>query len=183
MNDLSARRRSSPSRTDQTYSQLREELVEVIGLTGSDVQQSDRFQAIVPPRDRRQVWRKLRDDGFELPGLVLSSRVLLFVTICVLAPVLVLYVVVKNWTAFFSLGELGFLARRLTRPWAIHPPVGCETVREAVLHLTPFSQEDYEAGLWPREDIADKVRLIVARATGTPFDSVTEETRLDDICC
>jgi len=55
-------------------------------------------------------------------------------------------------------------------------------VREAVLHLTPFRRQDYERGFWTSEEIAAKVRLIVARATGTPFPLVTNDTRLDTLC-
>jgi hypothetical protein len=49
------------------------------------------------------------------------------------------------------------------------------------LTVTPFTHEDFKAGLWPREEIAAKVRLLVAKAAGLPVDSVTEETSFCDL--
>ena len=77
---------------------------------------------------------------------------------------------------------LGLLARKVTRPLTIHPPIGCETMQEAALHLTPFRHEDYKAGLWPREDIAARVRWILARELHIPFEAITEKTSLADLC-
>jgi len=101
----------------------------------------------------------------------------------VLVPVIMLACILRNWSILLSLAELSVLARRVTRPWAVQPPVACETVREATLHLTPFTREDYQAGLWPREEVAAKVRWIVSRAVGVPFESVTDETQFLDLGC
>src|SRR5262249_6458769 len=133
--------------------------------------------------ERRRVWQDLRTAGFDVPELALSAYVRLVVTLLVLLPVALVAYAWSNWTVLLSLGELGLLARRLTRPWAIYPPFGCETVQEAVVQLTPFTHADYQAGLWPREEIAAKVRWIVAEVTGVPFEKVTEQTRLNYICC
>jgi hypothetical protein len=168
-----------PSKTDQVYGRLCEALR--ASVTRAEIRPSDRFDILIPPEKRRRVWSRLRTEGLDLPALRLSGKALFLIVFLVLAPVLALYVALKSWTALFSIAELSFLARRIARPWAIHLPRGCETVREAALQLAPFSHEDYLAGLWPRKDIADKVRLIVARAAGVPFESVTEETRFDDL--
>jgi len=64
------------------------------------------------------------------------------------------------------------LSYRLTRPLAVHPPVYCETVLEAALYLTPFKQVDFKAGLWPQEEIAAKVRMIIACSAGVRFQDV-----------
>jgi hypothetical protein len=175
MNEHCRRRRS---KTDQAYDRLRKALQDFV--LHAEIRPSARFDALIPPGERRLVWSRLQMEGLELPALQLSSRALFLIVVLVLAPVLALYVVL-SWTALFSLAELSFLARKVARPWAIHPPRGCETVREAALQLAPFSRQDYQAGLWPRKDIADKVRLIVARAAGVPFESITEETRFSDL--
>ena len=64
---------------------------------------------------------------------------------------------------------------------AIYPPIGCQTLQEAALQLTPFRKEDYQAGLWPHEDIAGKVRLVICEAIGMPFEAVKEESRLSEL--
>jgi hypothetical protein len=168
-----------PSKADEVYDRLCEALRS--SATRAEIRPSDRFDILIPPDERRLVWSRLRTEELDLPALRLSGKALLLIVFLVLAPVLALYVAVRSWTALFSLAELSFLARRITRPWAIHPPHGCETVREAALQLAPFSRQDYQNGLWPRKDIADKVRLIVARAAGVPFESITEETRFSDL--
>ena len=69
----------------------------------------------------------------------------------------------------------------LTRPLAVKPPIACETVHEAVLRLTPFRREDYQAGLRPREELAAKVRLIISEATGVPFAEIHQIHRPDGL--
>ncbi len=86
-----------------------------------------------------------------------------------------------NWTAIFNAIVLGLLGRSATRPLAVHPPRGCRTIEEAVVCITPFSREDYKAGLWPPEAIAAKVRWLVAWEALLPMDAVTDETRLKDV--
>jgi hypothetical protein len=168
------------SKTNRTFHYLREKLLEIYPIQVDELTSSARFDRLIAADERRRVWQKLREAGFDLPELTLSSRVFLAAALIVMAPVALLAYFL-NWTVVLSLAELGLLARKVTRPLAIYPPIGCETVQEAVLHLTPFRQEDYKAGLWPREDIAAKVRWITARAAGLPFETVTNETRLLDI--
>lgn len=142
---------------------------------------SARLASIIPPYRRRRVWRHLRAAGFALPGLTLSGPVLIVVVTIILFPAWLIILTVKGWMALFSLAELVVLSHKVTRPLAIHPPIGCETVHEAVLELTPFRHEDYRAGLWPPEEIGAKVRLIVAEATGMPFATITPQTKLVDV--
>jgi hypothetical protein len=81
-------------------------------------------------------------------------------------------------TAGFALPPL---KRKLLRPRTVELPGGCETLQEAVFYLTPFSQADYRAGLWPRAAIAGKVRCITARALGMSLDSVPENMRFQEL--
>ena len=137
---------------------------------------------LIPPVERRRVWQELSDAGLTLAPLSLPSRIFLEAACVVLAPVALLVLLV-NWSFVCTAVELYIWAQRVTRPLATQVPAGCKTVQEAVLHLTPFRREDYEAGLWPREAIALKVRLLCAKVTGLPLESVKDETRLTDLFC
>jgi hypothetical protein len=55
-------------------------------------------------------------------------------------------------------------------------------VHEAVLRLTPFRHEDFRAGRWPKDEIAAKVRLVLAESSGVSFDRIKNETVLEDLC-
>jgi hypothetical protein len=166
------------SKTGQTLCRLREQLLLATALTPDAITPAARFEALIPDDERRRVWDGLRAGGLALPALELSPRVFLLAALMVLAPVLLLAFAQKNAAILLSVTELGLLARRITRPLAVHPPRGCETVREAVLRLTPFDTRDYKAGLWPPEDIADRVRLLIAEVANLPFESVKRESRL-----
>jgi len=112
--------------------------------------------------------------------LTLSGRKFLAVAVLVVAP-LALLGYFLGWWHLLSLPELGLLARKIVGPMAICPPIGCETLQEAALQLTPFRQEDYQAGLWPHEDIVGKVRLIISKNIGMPFEAIREEGRFSDL--
>jgi hypothetical protein len=72
----------------------------------------------------------------------------------------------------------------MTRRFAIHPPLSLlsQTVRELALSITHFTRQDYDAGLWPSQDIHDKVRAIIAESTGVPLSSVKADTKWTDLC-
>jgi len=173
---------SLPNRslTSQTYDQLRQRLSELLPIVQEAIRRTERFEALIPAEDRRRIWKNLREAGFALPELTLSSRFFLAVAVIVVAP-LALLGYFFGWSYLISLPELGLLARKITRPMAICPPIGCQTLQEAALQLTPFRKQDYHAGLWPREDIAGKIRLVISEATNLPFETIKEERRLSEL--
>src|SRR5262249_42521581 len=152
---------ATKSKTTQTLHQLQEKLLEILPTLPEEITPSARFGMLIPPADRRRTWQQLQDAGFDLPQLTLSTRLFLTAAFIVLTPVALLAYFV-SWSFLFSVAELGLIAHKVTRPLAIHPPIGCETMQEAALHLTPFRKEDYEAGLWSHEEIAAKVRWVVS---------------------
>jgi hypothetical protein len=171
---------ASDSMTNRTFRKLCGGLARILPEAPSEMSLADRIDQLIPYRERRRVWCDLREAGFGLPGLCLSGPLRLAVTLLVLAPVASL-TYLFGWIGALHVLEFGKLAYWITRPWAVHPPIGCETVQEAVLHLTPFRQEDYAAGLWPREDIAAKVRWMFCQAAGRSFETVTEKTVIADL--
>lgn len=168
------------SKTWQTVETLRKTLADILGISEREILPSSRFDAIINRRARRQVWDEMRSAGFDLPPLELASETFFAVAIVVLAPLGLLAYFIQ-WSFLLTVAEVSFVARKVTRPWAVHPPLGCQTIRQAAIALTPFALQDYRAGLWPREEIADKVRLALAMALAVPFESVTEETRFLDL--
>jgi hypothetical protein len=161
--------------------ELRLKLADILGTSPEEITPSQFLVALIPSQVRRRVWRQLQEEGVGLPDLRLSQPVVVAAAIAVLIPLTVLAAVRKSWLVYLGLFELGWLARKLTRPWAIYPPNGCETVLEAVLHVTPFRGDDYRAGLWSRDDIATKVRWIFSKQLGIPFAAIKDDTPIADI--
>jgi hypothetical protein len=170
-----------PSKIDQASEEVRRQLADVLGVPADEIPPCRGFTGLIPSRERRRVWRELQEAGVDLPELRLSSRVLVAIALVVLFPVALLGVLF-SWSIVLCLAELHLLAYKVTRPWAIHPPMGCETPHEAAVHVTPFRMEDYRAGLWSHEEIGAKVRLVICRCLDIPYASIHEGTRLADIC-
>lgn len=166
--------------TQRTFREFKHALQQV-APADHEVSLDDRLDVIIPSRQRRRVWQQLRADGWELPELRLPAWVVLLSALVVSLIVALLVLSSRIWSALATLVDLSWGAKKLTRPWAVHPPIACETVREAVLRLTPFRREDYLAGLWPREDMAAKVRLIIAEVAEVPFAEIRGDTRLFDL--
>lgn len=166
------------SMTTRTLRRLRRRLAELTSTPESEINAGTRLDALIARSDRRRVWSGLIKEGFELPDLERPPAVVW----CAFFLLALLFATsLKAWQAILSGVELALFTRRVTRPLAVHPPLGCETLREAAIRATPFSQPDYHAGLWPHEDIADKVRLIIAEACNIPVSSIQDDTNLVDL--
>jgi hypothetical protein len=165
-------------KTHHTLREFRRALQQVVPSIGAEISLSARLDSLVPSSERRRAWQELQAAGWELPELQRRTGVFAISALLVFAPVVLLALSLRTWSVVLSLIELSWVAHRLTRPLAVHPPIGCETVRELVLGWTPFRHEDYRAGLWPQEEIAAKVRLIISRAAGVPFADIKNDTKL-----
>jgi len=170
----------------------------LLPLSQQEIRMSDRFEAIIPPEDRRRVWQKLQQAGFNLPELtappsdfpmLTEFRCLFFLgMLLVLGPPLLLLAFLGKLVRSSMLKRFqgSFFDRIFPRvppenPLAVNPPIGCETIQEAVLQLTRFKVEDYKAGLWPSELIGARVRQIIAASSGVPFQAIKSETRFIDL--
>ena len=161
--------------------ELERELALLIPVS-EPIRASDRIEAIIPPGERRRVWRELQRAGFKLPGLRLRWSVFSIATGLVLGAVVLLALYLRDWSySLIALVGLGILASRLSRPWAIHAPLGCETLHEAAAYLTRFLPEAYEAGLWTREEISFKIRQILAETANVSVEDIKGETSLRDL--
>jgi hypothetical protein len=169
------------TKPEMVFQEFEYELRNLLLLPEQNLLMSDRIESIIPAAERRRVWRDLQLAGFDLPELTLSPRVFAMAAALVLAPVLLLVLSLRKLSLLLSLFELSLLAHRLTRPLAIYPPYGCETVQQVVLHLSRFMPEDFKAGLWTREEIAAKVRQIFAEDAGVPVDYIKDDTPLMEL--
>jgi hypothetical protein len=167
------------SMTTRTLRRLQAKLGESVGLPPAEFGPTKKIETMIPPKERRRVWTELAEAGYPLPSSGLSV-LFLIASFVALIPLSVLAFVSKAWAFFFFLPELSLLVRKIARWLAAHLPKGL-TVYEAALGLTPFRREDYELGLWPPEEIGDKVRLVISNSVGVPFDSIRGETRLADL--
>lgn len=166
-----------------TYDRLVRQLAQLTAIVNPhDLRPETRLDHIIPAEQRRWTWDRLREAGFQLPELTLSSGVWLITALVVVGPVMLLTVLLKSWLSLLALARLGRFAYRITRPLAIHPPECCANLHDACLHLTHFNRADHEAGLWTKADTAARVRYLVACAAGRPFSSISDDTKLFDLC-
>jgi Zn-dependent protease with chaperone function len=180
MTDSGAAKRPR-TKPEMVFREFERELRSFLFLPEQNLCMFDRIEAIIPAEERRRVWRELQLAGFDLPELTLSPRVFAIAAALVLAPVLLLVLSLRKWSMLLSLVELSVLAHRLTRPLAIYPPYGCQTVQQLVLHLSRFMPEDYKAGLWTHEEIAAKVRQIFAERAGVAVQNIKDDTPLVEL--
>lgn len=156
-------------------------LQEKIAAPAKDLSGSEELETILPVGDRQATWRELQAEGFELPELEISPLVFWIAAAMVLTPLGLLVLALRTWFAILSIVDLTFLAYKLTRPLAIHPPQWCRTVGQAALCLSNIRTPDGRIVGWTREEISEKVRMIIAEAAGLPIQKVTEGARLTDL--
>jgi hypothetical protein len=169
------------SKTVCTFIDFRRQLQDMLPTAAANIELAVRLEDVIPIKDRRRIWQMLQDTGLNLPHLGLSKRVLVIVVGLVVGPVVLLALALHTASIVLSVLELSVLAYRVTRPLAVYPPPSWETVHEAVLHLTRFRIADYRAGFWPHEDIAAKVRLIIASTKGVRLQDIHDDSSFD-IC-
>jgi hypothetical protein len=158
-----------------------QETLREIAPPTNDLSGSEELAAVLPLEDRRTAWRELRRAGFDLPELELSRQVFWSAALLVLMPLGLLCWASRTCFIIGSLVELTFLAYKLTRPLAVHPPAWCRTVGQAALCLRCVSTPDGRGVPWTREEIAERIRMIIAESANLPIDAVTEDARFRDL--
>jgi hypothetical protein len=87
----------------------------------------------------------------------------------------------QKWYAMLLAFPLALAVSWASRRRAVHFPLGLRTVGEAVIYATCFAEHNGSGYRWTRNEIALKVRMIVAESTGLPLEAVQPETRLFDL--
>jgi hypothetical protein len=171
--------------TSGTFCRLRSVLENTLGIAAHDVHPGMPLAELVPLDKRRVVWRELRREGLALPPLVLTARHRHAGLAHVLHAVASASAWFQSGWALLTVIPFGLLGWWFTRPLAIHVnPCGPATVRDAVLYLTSFKESRRAGYPWSDDEIATKVRLILAESLGVPLERVTPEARfIEDLGC
>src|SRR5262249_31129782 len=135
---------------EMTFRLLERKLRELLPSRPQEIHLSDRFETIIPPEDRRRVWRELKLAGLKLPDLTVPQSELKRSELwgCLLCPIALILMILGLPFLFVALvtKALGFTfvdrilssvfnrifpLTRVNEELAIYPPVGCETLQEA----------------------------------------------------
>jgi hypothetical protein len=129
---------------------------------------------LIPLERRRDVWHQLRQDGFAMPGLKLTSWERTVGTFTVLKTAASIAWATHPLAGLLSTFPLSALAYGVSRPRAVHVPLGIHTVGELVMYLTSCRDHRHSGYRWSRGDIAWRVRFLVAEAFGLGLHEVQE---------
>jgi len=176
-----ARDSERKTKPEMTYQLLARKLRELIPLSAQEIHRTDRIKSLIPAKDRRRVWRELRKAGFDFPSLRLSFSRFLISAIFVLIPVGLLALRFGEWCMPVSLAVLGIFGYWLTRPFAIEIPTGCETTYQAAYYVTRCTPETYQSGLWSPQEVAIKVRQVLAEASCVDFEDIKGDMTMEDL--
>ncbi|MCI0459135.1 MAG: hypothetical protein L0Z62_19435 [Gemmataceae bacterium] len=164
-----------------TFERLRAALPECLDTLHPDAHPETPLETLLPVAQRREAWRLLRQQGFPLPELQLppeeSRRNLLRVLRVAGSLALWLW----WWPALLLALPLGVVVYRLSRPRAVVFPAYVKTVGELALYLTPYRDHREGGCRWTDEEVAAKVRMVVADWAGLPFEEVRPETKFADL--
>jgi hypothetical protein len=169
----------------RTFNRLRAGLVSSLGVDRRHIRPDMPLELLLPVEERREVWRHLRQAGLDAPWLELSPRDQALTTVVAVKTVVSLAVAFQAWWLLLGLPcaayPLLLLAYDATRSRAVHFPLGLTTVGELTLALTSF-REHAGSGYRPtRNEIAFKVRLIVAESLGLTLDAVQEDSTFEEL--
>jgi hypothetical protein len=159
----------------RTFCQLRAGLLRSTDLDRHEIRPGTPLEEILPVATRREIWQDLRRQGLRLPGLELSAIDRRRSLLDVLRTAVSVAVSMQRAFDLFLVLALGLAAYRVSRSRAVHFPFGLKTVGELVIYLISFPEHKESGYLWTRNEIALKVRLIVAESMGLPLEVVRPE--------
>jgi len=165
----------------RTFGRFRAALVRV-GVPRRNVRPEARLEELIPVPARRQVWRQLWQEGIPVPPLQLSPAAQWLGLIGVAAGAVLLALGLWRWEALLAAFPLGVAAFWASRPWAVHLPHGrLTTVGETVLAMTSVREHRRCGYRWTRNEIAFKVRFIIAESLGLPLVAVRPDTTFAEL--
>ena len=135
----------------------------------------------VPPSARRELWEDLSRQGLRLPPLQLSPEDDRRNFWQVLESTISLALGLQRWSALLLAVPLTMLVRRISRRRAVHFPPGPRTLGELTIYATRFGEHTGSGYRWTRNEIALKVRLIIAESLALPLDEVRPEATFAEL--
>jgi hypothetical protein len=154
------------------FTRLRRELIAYLGVARHDVRPGVSLEVLLPVERRQGIWQHLRGQGFRLPPLqryphpfTLPFNVLGLEDHSLLPAILL---------------RLGLIEpAEPARPFYF--PLGLRTLGDLVLYLTSVREHRESGYRWTRNEIATRVRIIVAENLGLTLDEVQPETSFWDL--
>jgi hypothetical protein len=87
----------------------------------------------------------------------------------------------QRWYALLLALPVTMVVYWAGRRRAVHFPLGLRTVGELVIYATHFGEHKDSGYRWTRNEIALKVRMIVAESVGLPLEAIQPETKLAEL--
>lgn len=159
----------------RTFCRLRADLVAALGVARHAVRPDTHLIDLLPIERRRDVWRRLRQEGLALPPLDHSPADLLTAAATACKTAAGLALALESWYALLSLVPITALIGAAFRHRAVYFPLGITTVGELVIYLTSYRDHAASGYRWTRAEIALKVRFTVGEALGYTLEDVTED--------
>jgi transposase InsO family protein len=163
------------------FGRFRAGLLDSLGVDRRAVRPDTPLEELIPAHERREVWRRLRRQGLRVPALELTRAERAWNLFGVLKTTASLALGLQRWPALLAALPLGLLAYWASRRRAVHFPLGLRTVGEMVLYLTSFPEHKGSGYRWTHNEIAFKVRLVVAESLGLTLDAVRPESTFAEL--
>ncbi len=165
----------------RTFCQFRAGLLKSFDVARHDIRPGTALESLVPLTVRRAVLTQLRRQGLRLPALELSERDRWCSVLHVLRATVSSTLYLQKWYALLVAFPAARAVHWASRRQAVHFPLGLRTVGELVIYATCFAEHRGSGYRWTRNEIALKVRLIVAESAGLPLEAVRPETKLAEL--
>jgi transposase InsO family protein len=136
----------------RTFGRLRAGLLDSLGVDRREVRPDTPLDDLIPARERREVWRRLRRQGLRVPALRLTRAERAWGLFGVLKTTASLALGLRSWAALLAALPLGLVAYFASRRRAVHLPLGPRTVGEMVLYLTSFPEHRHSGYRWTRSE-------------------------------
>jgi hypothetical protein len=160
----------------RTFCQLRAGLMSRIEVARHEIRPETPLESLVPESMRREVWQDLQQRGLRMPALEWSERDQRRNLLAALRSAASAAVSLQRWSAMLLVFPLAVIMFWATRRRAVHFPPFVKTVGELVIYSTRFADHKDSGYRWTHNEIALKVRMIVAESLGLPLEAIQPET-------
>jgi hypothetical protein len=162
----------------RTFCRIRSAFTNNPGVARHEVRPATPLDVILPTETRREAWKQLQRQGFRLPDLEFAGHDHWRNFLIALKATGSFALHIQSWYALLFALPLMFIVSRARRHRAVQFPLGLSTVGELVIYATRFSEHKDSGYRWTRNEIAMKVRMIVAESVGMPLVEIQPETNL-----
>jgi hypothetical protein len=165
----------------RVFGQLRAALAEAIGIPSRAIRPRTKLEWVLPVERRRELWLAMQRNGLRLPALELPPEAGWLGCLVLTIPK-VAFVFLLGW----CLGSLAAVAAvvlfvLLSRPWQTRFPACLRTVGDLTLYVTDYAEHRASGYRWTHDEIAFKVRVVIAESLGVSLDEVRTESTFREL--